>query len=200
LAVVEERAVTLLGSVIPIPLDVRIISAINKNVREELRDKRLREDLYFCLCEFDIWILFFRERQEDILFLAQRFFSEVVVELQKRTKSISLAAATLLKVHHWDGNVRELKNTIRKAVLLCKSDQLMPEDIPIFPNLKIHITGMMQEKNRSFPDTLQIMELEKWAIQQALIKTEGKHMKAAEMIGIGYQKFKRKLLKYELQL
>lgn len=196
LGVVEEREVIPLGSTTPIGIDVRIISATNKNIRKEVRSKKFREDLFFRLCEFDIHVPPLRKRSEDIIFLAQRFFNEAVSELGKNIKEISPDALAILKQHCWEGNVRELKNIIRKSVLLCETERLTPGDISIIINCESNETPKIYENNGSIPFTLRIDELEKWALRQAIIKTNGKLMKAADVVGIEYQKFKRKLKKY----
>ncbi|MCP5050741.1 MAG: hypothetical protein GY940_26495, partial [bacterium] len=97
------------------------------------------------------------------------------------------------------GNVRELKNVIRRAVLVCEDPYLSPMDFPQLLREHAHGIPGALVKGNNFPGTLLMTELEKWAIRQALAETHGRQMKAAILVGMGYQKFKRKLKKYAIQ-
>lgn len=202
LGVVEDRAVVPLGTTTPVKIDVRIISATNKNLKIAVKKNSFREDLYFRLCEFDIRIPPLRERQEDIHTLSLGFLKQTAAELGKQVTGISDEAVNLLSRYPWPGNVRELRNAIRQAVLLCEDDCLTPMDFPALfrGQSKKHNKPRENGETNYFPNTLILIELEKWAIRQALAITKGKAMKAAIMVGMGYQKFKRKLAKYSIQL
>jgi transcriptional regulator with PAS, ATPase and Fis domain len=201
LRAMEERQVVPLSSITPIDIDVRIISATNNNIKQEVKDKEFREDLFYRLCEFDILTPPLRERKEDIAFLARQFLVEAADELDKEIKGISGDVLDILQQHPWPGNVRELKNVIRKAALQCEHEQLALEDMQYFFVRNSDNNREMQEIDSlysSFPFTLRIAVLEEWAIRQALVRTKGRQMKAAALLGIDYQRFKRKLEKYEI--
>lgn len=200
LGVMEDRAVVPLGTTTPVKIDVRIISAANKNLKQEAKEKKFREDLYFRLCEFDIRIPPLRERPEDIHALSLNFLRQAAGELGKQITSISEEAMTMLSGYTWPGNIRELRNVIRRAVLLSEGDCLNPMDFPLLHREQNHNKPPANSKSDKIPNTLLLIELEKWAIRKALKITRGKAMKAAKMVGMEYQRFKRKLKKYAIQL
>jgi DNA-binding NtrC family response regulator len=203
LAVVEDRAVVPLGTTIPVKIDVRIISATNKNLKQAVVEKSFREDLYFRLCEFDIRVPPLRERPGDIHALSLEFLKQAAGELGKQITGITDEAMNLLTHYPWPGNVRELKNMIRRAALLCEEDCLNTTDFPLLLQGQTHMAHIKPKAKvigDGFPGTLQIIELEQWAIRQALTITRGKAMKAAILVGMAYQKFKRKLKKYCIEL
>lgn len=200
LAVVEDRAVVPLGTTTPVKIDVRIISATNKNLKQAVIDKSFREDLYFRLCEFDIHIPPLRERPSDIYVLSLEFLKQVAAELGKPVAGITDEAFTLLTGYPWPGNIRELKNEVKRAVLLCEEEYLTPMDFPFLLQGQAHHKPRANGEVDYFPRTLHLVELEQWAIRQALAVTNGRAMKAAILVGMEYQKFKRKLNKYAIQL
>lgn len=202
LSVVEDRAVVPLGSTTPVKIDVRIISATNNDLKQAVIDKSFREDLYFRFCEFDIRIPPLRERPDDIHALSLEFLRQATAELGKRITGISEEAMDLLTLYSWPGNVRELKNMIRRAALLCEEDRLSPMDFPLLLQEQTQLTYIKPQSKvggDGFPETLQMTDLEQWAIRQALALTNGRAMKAAKIVGMEYQTFKRKLKKYAIQ-
>lgn len=200
LGILEDRAVVPLGTSAPIKIDVRIISAINKNLKQAVLQKTFREDLYFRLCEFDIRIPPLRERVDDIMSLAHEFLKQTCLELGKTISGISREALDLLLQYPWPGNVRELRNSLRRAVLLCEEGFLSILDFPFLYQGQGVITFQTRGESVYFPMTLHLEELEQWAIRRALTLTQGKPMKAAEMVGMEYQKFKRKIKKYAIMM
>ncbi|MBI5380238.1 MAG: sigma-54-dependent Fis family transcriptional regulator [Nitrospirae bacterium] len=128
LRVLQERQVQLLGGKRAVPVDARIIAASNVSLATEMRAGRFRQDLYYRLNEFTIHLPPLRERQGDILYLAKRFLEEACMELRRPVHGISEEVAQLLLQHSWQGNVRELRNVIRQAVLL-SPDLIRPEHL-----------------------------------------------------------------------
>jgi len=200
LAVVEDRAVVPLGTTTPVKIDVRIVSATNNNLKQAVIEKSFREDLYFRLCEFDIRIPPLRERPDDIHDLSLEFLRQAAAELGKQVAGITDEAFELLTDYPWPGNIRELKNAVKRAVLLCEEDCLTSMDFPLLLRGQAHHKPRANREAAYFPNTLHLVELEQWAIRQALTITNGRAMKAAVMVGMEYQKFKRKLIKYAIQL
>ncbi|MCU0287598.1 MAG: sigma-54 dependent transcriptional regulator [Acidobacteria bacterium] len=196
LGVLEDRIVVPIGSTTPINIDVRIISATNNNLKQAVIDKSFREDLYFRLCEFDILIPPLRERPDDIQKLAHDFLRQATVELGKKITEINDEAMSLLLGYPWPGNVRELKNVIRRAALLCEDNCLSSLDIALLTREQAQYKTQGNLEIKNFPKSLHLDELEQWAIRQALTVTDGRAMKAAVLVGMAYQKFKRKLKKY----
>ncbi len=118
LRVLQEREFERLGSHEPIPFRARVIAATNRDLDEEVRRRRFREDLYYRLNVFPIRLPSLRERREDIRALAEHFAAEEGAALRGRPFTLSEAAVALLEAHAWPGNVRELKNTLSRAIIL----------------------------------------------------------------------------------
>jgi DNA-binding NtrC family response regulator len=198
LRAVEEKTITPLGSTNPVETNVRIIGATNKDIINSVKEeKSFREDLFYRLSEFMIYLPPLRERLEDIPFLAEKFIREAAEDLNKEVHAISDDVLSHLKNYSWPGNIRELKNVIRRAVLLAK-EKVIGTD---------HIEFLIKDKNRSFqesrsisisddPDnlpSLNLIELEKIAIKKALEKTSGNKTKAASLLNISYVTLYRKI-------
>jgi len=206
---VEEKKIYPVGSTKPIHINIRIISATNMNFLTIVEEKKFREDLYYRLFEFEITIPPLRERPEDISLLAHRFFSEAACELKKKCMDISKEALIILENYKWPGNIRELKNVIRRAVLVCKCDRITDRDILkiLKPSNKDFVgvnrdsgpllhNQLSKESSKHLPTSLSLEEIEKWAIRQALLQSGGKRMKAAAILEIDYKRLVRKMKKY----
>lgn len=129
LRAVEEKKIFPLGSADAINIDIRVIAATNIDIKQAIKEKKFREDLFFRLSEFMITLPPLRERADDILFFAQRFLREASGEMHKQIYGIADDVMERMVRYPWPGNVRELKNVIRKAVLLADGDIIMPEHI-----------------------------------------------------------------------
>jgi DNA-binding NtrC family response regulator len=131
LRVLEEKKVTPLGSEKAVPADTRIIAATNKNLVELVKEKRLREDLYYRLCGIEIKMPPLRERVEDIPLLAIHFLNKASIQ-QKRKNPLSLSSEALdmLKTFAWPGNVRQLEQALLAASALCEGDEIVPGNLP----------------------------------------------------------------------
>jgi DNA-binding NtrC family response regulator len=193
LRVVEERKVYPLGSVQPVEINARIIAATNINLKQAVAEKKFREDLFFRLGEFMIIIPPLRERTEDIPFLAQRFCTEAATELKKQTRIISWEAEKLLQQYPWPGNIRELKNVMRRAVLLSEGDTIMPDRIEFL--ITAEQAGTEQSSAGDFSG-LSLLQIEKQAIHGTLVATKGNKKKAAAILGIDYSTLMRKIKQY----
>jgi transcriptional regulator with PAS, ATPase and Fis domain len=201
LRAVEEKKIYPLGSTKAVHIDVRIISATNVDFKKVVENKKFREDLFYRLFEFDITIPPLRDRQGDIRLLAHYFFSEALRELNKKIIEISEDAVRLLEQEEWRGNVRELKNVMRRVVLLCDTDKITAEDVSKVtkPDQKDKIKDgelLLPQQLSSFA----LEDVEKWAIQQALRQTGGKRMKAAAILKIDYKRLTRKMEKYDISV
>ena len=129
LRALQERRYRPVGGKREVPCDVRIVAATNENIEKAIAEGRFREDLYHRLNEFTIEVPPLRECPDDILPLAEFFLKQSCGEMNKTVTGFSAEARKKLQTYGWSGNVRELKNTIRKAVLLCESDTLKAEDL-----------------------------------------------------------------------
>src|SRR5690349_2818555 len=129
LRAIEEKAVDRIGGKSPIPVDVRVVAATNKDLRAAINDGEFRGDLFFRLAVFPIDIPPLRERGNDIVLLAHHFAAEIGKETRGREATLSEASITGLRAHRWPGNVRELENAIERACILADTTELQPKDL-----------------------------------------------------------------------
>src|SRR6185436_20137200 len=129
LRILQEREFERLGGNRTIKVDVRLVAATNRNLEEAITRGEFREDLYYRLNVVNITVPPLRERKEDIVPLAQHFLHRSSTELQKDVRGLEPGAVRALKRHTWPGNIRELENTVERAVLLCEGQLLCQEDM-----------------------------------------------------------------------
>ncbi len=197
LMAVEEKNICPVGTTHPVKTNVRIIGATNKDIRKlVMEQKSFREDLFYRLGEFMIFLPPLRERIEDIPFLAGKFFSEVSEDLNKQVNSISEEAMSMLKNHSWPGNIRELKNVIRRAVLFADDEIINPEHIEFL--IRDADEDQQRESSSSLDEcsVLSLKDVEKKAIQKALQVTGGNKTKAAALLQIDSTTLRRKIKHY----
>jgi two-component system response regulator AtoC len=130
LRVLQEKELMRVGSTERIKIDVRMIAATNENLEENMKKGKFREDLFYRLHVFPIFLPDLKDRREDIALLAYHFLDLYSKEAKKEIKGISKEAMKLLLEYHWPGNVRELENTIERAVIMTDQDYLVPNDLP----------------------------------------------------------------------
>jgi DNA-binding NtrC family response regulator len=195
LTFMERKKIYPLGGTSPVDLDIRIIAATNANMRESVVRKEFREDLFYRIGEFMITIPPLRERTEDILFFAEKFIFESSAELNKLVRGITVEAADLLTAHSWPGNLRELKNVIRRAALLTTGNVIDRDCIQFL------IAEERQGRQLASFTTLResVKELEKKMIREALEKTGGNKAKAAELLDVSYTSLFSKIKDYDIK-
>lgn len=130
LRVLEDREIRPLGSVISKKVDLRFISATNKDLIEEVKEGKFREDLFFRLNVITLSIPPLRDRGRDIEILAHHFMRKFSIKMNKNLKKIDPQALKLLYKHPWPGNIRELQNVIEQSVVFCDTDTILPENLP----------------------------------------------------------------------
>ncbi len=189
LRVLQERTVERLGSHEPIPLDVRLVAATNRNLEQLVREGRFREDLYYRLNVVHIVLPPLRERREDIVPLAEYFLDRFRRELHKPVEGFTREALYALLEYPWPGNVRELQNVIERAVVLTRHSLITPEDLAL-----PHPTPGGPE--RPVP-TLEQVEREH--IQRVLALTRGNLSEAARLLGIHRNTLRQKLKAWGLR-
>ncbi|MCD4711087.1 MAG: sigma-54 dependent transcriptional regulator [Bacteroidales bacterium] len=186
LSVLQNNEVYPVGSSIPKPVDIRIISATNMPLKEMIEKKTFREDLYYRINAIELDIPPLRNREDDIPVLAQFFMEKLSSQYQKPELKLSEAAMKQLIQHRWPGNIRELEHSIEKAVIL--SETSLITDINLNP-------GVTTVQAGSPVHTLNLEAHEKMAIQQALREVQGNISAAAKVLRINrstlYQKIKR---------
>jgi len=207
LRVLQEKQVKPVGADKSRSIDVRFVAATNASLEEEAKAGRFRMDLYYRLAEFTIKVPPLRERREDLPGLACHFKDQAGLEFHKPVSGVSGEAAILLMAHSWPGNIRELRNVIRQAVLLTpdseiNADQIKsllkgtsasvespsPVEVPVLPG-----QSLKQVAERA------VEEAEKQAICHVLKTTGGNKSQAAKILKTDYKTLHLKIKKYKIQ-
>jgi len=176
----ESREIQKLGATTPVEVNVRIIAATNKDLPVEVAKKKFREDLYYRLTVFPIYIPPLKERAEDIPILANHFLEKYNKELNKKISSISDEAMNILKDYHWPGNIRELENIIERACVICDTDTIEPQHIIL--NAKADSFSVPLDNVVSLKDAINIFK--KKYITNILSKNGWKQNEAARQLDI----------------
>ncbi|MDD3846346.1 MAG: sigma-54 dependent transcriptional regulator [Syntrophorhabdaceae bacterium] len=199
LRAVEEKRIYPIGSTKPVDVDVRIIAASNADIKKAVREKRFREDLFFRLSEYMITMPRLRDRPSDIPFLAMKLMTAASMELEKQMRELSPEAAELLMAYSWPGNIRELKNVIRRAVLACDDGIIRPEHIEFI----VGDTAAHQDDNSFLMPLKQVAltatrDAEREVIKRALTITGGNKSRAAKLLEIDYKTLLTKIRDYKI--
>ncbi|GIX40330.1 MAG: acetoacetate metabolism regulatory protein AtoC [Leptospiraceae bacterium] len=198
LRVIEEKMVIRVGSTKPIPVDVRIIAATNKNLLEEVEKGNFREDLYYRLAVAKLTLPPLRERKEDILLLFNHFVTEFNEKYGKSVTKLSPDVLKFFQNYDWPGNIRQFKNVLESMVIMAKDDTLTMEDIP-----EELLKGPSPSTKKKLVDTIipgiSLEEYEKAIIQKNLAFTNGNREKTAQLLGISQRTLYRKLNEYQLK-
>lgn len=198
LRVIQERKIKRLGSSNDIDIDVRIIAATNEDVFNAMKEGKFREDLYFRLNEFKIELLPLRERREDIMDFANFFLEQANVELEKSVEGFSDETTSILKKYNWPGNLRELKNIVRRSALLCQETSIPKQVIPL--EIQNHFIHASEEHTATTNDLKEAsIVAEKKAIIDALRETKYNKSKAAKLLNIDRKTLYNKLHSYDIK-
>ena len=197
LRVLQEREFERLGGTRTIKVDVRVIAATNLKLELAIEEGRFREDLFYRINVVTIRVPPLRERREDILPLAKHFIDEAAAEIKKDLRGIDPGAVRMLNRHTWPGNIRELQNTMERAVLLCEQPFIRQEDMHLFTDdVREGATGL---NLRLPPGGIDLEELEKIAIVEALRVNNWVQKDAAKFLGISSRVMNYKVTKYEIK-
>src|SRR5215204_522061 len=194
LRVLQEREYRPIGSDRLVTVNFRLICATNVDLEVALREGRLREDLYFRINTIAVRVPPLRERSEDIPLLCNHFLSKFNQRYQKNVRSVSPSAYHLLIRNRWPGNVRELENAIERAVLVCKTGEIQPNDLPE----TIREEGTPAQEF-TIPPHRTLAEIEKMAIVQTLQRTNWNKQEAAQILGLYRPTLYSKMKKHEIQ-
>jgi len=197
LRVLEEGEFERVGGTETIKVNTRIIATTNRNLEHLIAENKFREDLYYRLRVATINLPPLRERREDIRELAEHFLKNSNMELKKKVKKISDEAMRILEEYRWSGNCRELENVIKRAVLLTKSDRILPEDLSIRRGEKKYENNL-EELVERFKGNL-LPSIERVLIVKILDKTKGNKTKAARILGIHRHTLRNKIKKYRMR-
>jgi DNA-binding NtrC family response regulator len=190
LRVIQEREFDRVGGIKPIKVDVRIITATNRNLKDEVDKGNFREDLYYRLKVISIQMPSLKERKSDVPLLVNAFINEFAKINNRGKMSITSKAMSLMEGYVWPGNVRELRNVIEGAVVMCRSDEITEELLPDYIRDN-------QDSGKIVLETgITLAEAEKRIIFATLAMTKGNKSKAAEILQIGRKTLHRKLDEY----
>ena len=197
LRVLEQGEIVRMGSNEPIKVDVRLIAATNKNLREMLKENHFRRDLFYRLSVVTINLPPLRERQADVALLIEHFLAKLTETYGKIVSHFTPGVRKFLFRYEWPGNVRELSNCLEHMVVVSKDDVLGEDDLPEY---------MLAESGMALPEpTLNSMlgqpldEVEKHHIARTLELVDGNREKAADLLGVGERTLYRKIEKYGLR-
>ncbi len=179
LRVLQEREFERVGGIRPIPLDIRLIAATNRNLGEAIESGDFRRDLYYRLNVVGVSMPALRERREDILPLAEHFIAKAGRKGKTRIRAISPEAQAYLKNYDWPGNVRELENAIERALVLGSGEVILPDDLP-----EAVLEGGAPTPDQDGNYHGAVKESKKQLILQALQQANGSYVEAAKALGI----------------
>lgn len=193
----EDRTFRRIGGAKVLSVDVRIISATNKDLLKAIEEKSFRNDLYYRLQVIPIFLPPLRERRDDIIQIAMHFILNFNREFNKQVTGISKEAEGLLVDYQWPGNIRELKNVIERALILGTGELLTVEHLPVEIASTVHVNT----PSHCFilpPEGVDIDEVEKDLIRQALETTEWNQSRAAKKLNLGIDAFRYRMKKFDL--
>ncbi len=197
LRVLQEKQLRPVGSNSVTPISARIIAATNRDLEEEVRQGRFREDLYYRLNVVQIQIPPLRARGKDVLLLARQFIAQFAERAQKKVSGMSPEAAHRILHFDWPGNVRQLENSIERAVALTRSEQIEVDDLPervrTFEGSRAALTDVDSEL------VLSLDEVERRHIQRALQAAKGNKTQTAKVLGVDRRTLYRKLERFEAE-
>ncbi|MDF1544446.1 MAG: sigma-54 dependent transcriptional regulator [bacterium] len=191
LRVLEERKIERLGSVEEISLDIRLITATNRDLKKEIAAGRFREDLFYRLNVIEIKLPLLSERPGDVMLLAEEFITRCSRRTGKQIVGIDSEAGEILNAYHWPGNVRELENIIERAVVLCQSDRIGAVDL----------SGLSQigQQDSSLGSLRSLASVEKEHIQHCLMELDWNMTACADLLGIHRNTLRAKIKEYDLK-
>lgn len=192
LRVLQEKKFERVGGEKTIEVDVRVISATNKTLEDEVKQKHFREDLYFRLKGIEIMVPPLRERKDDIPLLLNNFLLKYNKENNKNIKGFSNSAKNILFNYDWPGNVRELQHCVESAVVMASGDEIQAEDLTIQLEDKKNSSGIL------VPYGISLEDAEKMIILENLESNNGNKTKTADILKIGRKTLHRKLNEYGL--
>ena len=193
LRALEERRIRRVGGSREIPVDVRLIAATNQQLKKLQEEGRFREDLYFRLNVINLDLPPLRERGDDVLLLAHHFLRQFSEEFRKEVTRIEADAQKILKTYPFPGNVRELRNIVERAVILCEGKGLTARD---FAELAPDHDPAPEQAGEGMP--LDLAELEERAIRLAMAQADDNQTDAARLLGIGHDALRYRIRKYGL--
>jgi DNA-binding NtrC family response regulator len=201
LRVIEEKVVDRIGGRAPVPVDVRVVAATNKDLKAAVETGEFRRDLFFRLAVFPLEIPPLRDRENDIVLLAKHFAGQLGKELRGREAGLSEEAFAALRAHSWPGNVRELENAIERACILSDTMMLEPKDLGLAATTaessdalkSFDLTGSLSEAAQRV-----VRAVERHKILETLEANNGNKIQTAEDLDVSYKTLLTKIRDYNL--
>lgn len=187
LQVIQTKTVTRLGESKPRPLDVRIITATNLNLKEEVGQKNFREDLYYRINTMEIILPSLRDRKEDKIALAQFLLEKIITKYDRSEVLFSEKALEQIEKHAWNGNIREMENRIERAVILCENNLISASDLDL---------DLVTSYDKQ--DDIPLSDVEKNTIEKVLSKHQYNISKSADELGLSRAALYRRMEKYNI--
>jgi two-component system, NtrC family, response regulator AtoC len=188
----EEKTFKRVGGLTDIRVDVRVVAATNRNLEDEVKAGKFREDLFYRLQVMPIVLPSLRERRGDVLLLANFYINRYNSEFRKRVKGLTAEAQVLLEQYRWPGNVRELRNAIERSMLLADKDRLAPDDFTTLSRTTQTATFRLP------PDGVNLEEVERQLLVQALDRCHGNQTRAGALLGINRDQVRYRIEKFGL--
>jgi two-component system response regulator HydG len=208
LRAIQERKIRRIGSTTEIPIDVRIITATNEDLKQAVVKGDFREDLYHRINEFAIQVLPMRDRPEDLELFVDHFLQQANLELNRDVKGFSFDVLQIFRAYSWPGNFRELKNIIKRAVLLSKSEMVTRETLPdeLIYEAKGATPSPVQNiaSGNDFIDEYSLKETSRRSERDMIVATLEKvrfnKSKAAKLLNIDRKTLYNKMKQYDIPL
>jgi transcriptional regulator with GAF, ATPase, and Fis domain len=200
LRALEEKRFERVGGTQSLHVDVRVVAATNRQLKQRVAERQFREDLYFRLSVFPIQIPPLRDRADDVVILARHFVDKFCKEMNKKTLMLTTASLEELSTYPWPGNVRELQNCIERAVILSEGDSIHPRHLnlsfrgapvpaaAVSPWDQIDLSGTLSEALRRTA-----AEVERRKIEQAMRDASGNKQRAADLLLVSFKALTQKL-------
>ncbi|WP_318743288.1 sigma-54 dependent transcriptional regulator [Treponema sp.] len=193
LRVLAERKFERVGGEQTIAVDVRIVAATNRNLENEIKEGKFREDLFYRLNVIHIHVPPLRERKSDLPLLMASFLSRFNEENGKSIKGFDNKSKAAMNSYDWPGNIRELRNCVESAVVMCSGDEITIDDLPV------NIASSSSENAISVPFGISLNDAERIVIEQNLAAQKNNKTKTAEILGIGRKTLQRKLAEWGIE-
>ncbi len=198
--VIQEGEIERVGGLKAIPVDVRVIAATNKDIERAVSEGTFREDLYYRLSVFPVKVPSLRERAEDVPLLVDFFVRKYSAEMKTAVREVSKEVVEMLTDHPWKGNVRELENTMERAIILCNGRTITPEHISLSPvPMKTMIETLPMNGTLEETAKAALRLAESGRIRKALRETKGNKSRAAELLDVSYKTLLTKIKDYGIE-
>jgi len=200
LRAIEEKSIDRIGGRAPVPVDVRVVAATNKDLRAAVEANEFRGDLFFRLAVFPIDIPPLRERGEDVVLLARHFAAEIGKETRGFEATLADSSISGLRAHRWPGNVRELENAIERACILADSSELQPRDLGLVAGAAQDPKSFGFDLSGTLSDATEraVRMIERQKIADILAQNEGNKTRSAEALDVSYKTLLTKIKEYNL--